>query len=589
VNGSVVEEQADTGEIESAINHQRVHYLFEYTYLNLLSIFVALGLIPMVLWETVSGKVLAQWVVFGLVISLVRTGLNIYFNRKKSTLGNVEPWFVIFNVFMVLLGIMFGIAGGLSIISGTYLHAIAIHAIIYAYALAMMTTNVSYLKSSYFFMIPALLPGVMASVYQATIFYYAFAVILLIATVIYFLFVKNFANNFIELITLRYQLSAQKQTAERANMAKSRFLAAASHDLRQPLHALSLFIAVLDGRIKDEENRKIIADVNRSLGALNDLFDALLDISRLDANVIEPHIQNFSLWEIFARLASEYHSEAEAKGLVLRFPDKDIAVYSDPALLELILRNLVSNAIRYTSHGSITVTTAMTDTGKVKLQVADTGIGIPQNCQTEIFQEFYQVDNPERDRTKGIGLGLAIVKRLADLLQHKITVESKPGDGSVFTIALEAGDLEKIPQQQILTPRGPSPLETLQDTNVLLLDDEMAIRDSMSLLLEEKGCHVLAATSCDEVLDKLRQKNFVPDVLIVDYRLQGGKTGIGGIKAITEYFGFDIPALIITGDTAPEILRAAKASGHTLLHKPVQSEDVLLFIRNALLEKEAVL
>jgi signal transduction histidine kinase len=217
----------------------------------------------------------------------------------------------------------------------------------------------------------------------------------------------------------------QRDEAERANIAKSKFLAAASHDLRQPLHALRLFTSALDERIRYPDVRRIVSNINDSVRALEGLFSALLDVSRLDAGVLQPVLRHFRLQELTGRLMKDYAPEAEVKGLRLACVPTEAVVYSDPALLERILRNYVSNAIRYTDVGEVTML-CIEDDRNVRIEVRDTGIGIAPEQQRDIFNEFYQLHNPERDRTKGLGLGLAIVDRVARLLDHPIAVRPLP-------------------------------------------------------------------------------------------------------------------------------------------------------------------
>lgn len=378
-------------------------------------------------------------------------------------------------------------------------------------------------------------------------------------------------------IDLVRQLSEEKDAADRANIGKSKFLASASHDLRQPLHALALFTSALRDRAHASDLGGIIDNIDNSVSALQKLFDALLDVSRLDSGVLQPTLRHFSLSAMSSRVLNDYRCEAEAKGLRLEKIGCDAVIQSDPTLLEQVLRNFLSNAIRYTHTGSVTLA-CRTSGSMLHVEVRDTGIGIPPEQHGEIFKEFHQLENPERDRTKGLGLGLAIVERIARLLHHPVHVQSKPGQGSCFSIAVPLGD----PAQVACESTDPViALEGLEGLCAVVVDDERDIRDGMRLLLDRWGCDVVLAASEDDAVEALRAKARVPDVILADYRLRDERTGIQAIERLRREFGTHIPALIVTGDTAPERLRQAKQSGYTLIHKPVYSASLRAFLRNA--------
>ena len=364
---------------------------------------------------------------------------------------------------------------------------------------------------------------------------------------------------------LEMKVDDRTRQLELANRAKSRFLAAASHDLRQPMHALGLFVGQLNDMIQYPEARKIVDQVRASVEAMEQLLNALLDISKLDAGVLSPQIDDFPLATLLQRMENNFAAEAKAKGLRLRVLPCRLAVRSDPLLLERIVMNLVSNAVRYTERGGIIV--GCRRRGKrVRIDVWDTGVGIPDDKQREIFQEFIQLGNPERDRSRGLGLGLAIVERLARLLNHRIDLASTPGRGSRFSIELPAGDVQQTSQVR----RAPAPVtNSLSGLFVVVVDDEALVRAGMEGVLHGWGCHVVNAGSGDEALALLGEHERTPDVIISDYRLRENKTGIEVINRLRTHYATAIPAALISGDTAPERLREAKDSGYPLLHKPV--------------------
>ncbi len=364
---------------------------------------------------------------------------------------------------------------------------------------------------------------------------------------------------------LEMKVDDRTRQLELANRAKSRFLAAASHDLRQPMHALGLFVGQLNDMIQYPEARKIVDQVRASVEAMEQLLNALLDISKLDAGVLSPQIDDFPLATLLQRMENNFAAEAKAKGLRLRVLPCRLAVRSDPLLLERIVMNLVSNAVRYTERGGIIV--GCRRRGKrVRIDVWDTGVGIPDDKQREIFQEFIQLGNPERDRSRGLGLGLAIVERLARLLNHRIDLASTPGRGSRFSIELPAGDVQQTSQVR----RAPAPVtNSLSGLFVVVVDDEALVRAGMEGVLHGWGCHVVNAGSGDEALALLGEHERTPDVIISDYRLRENETGIEVINRLRTHYATAIPAALISGDTAPERLREAKDSGYPLLHKPV--------------------
>jgi PAS domain S-box-containing protein len=357
-------------------------------------------------------------------------------------------------------------------------------------------------------------------------------------------------------------LVAARQEAEDANMGKSKFLAAASHDLRQPIHAQGLFLEVLSRTELNAQQRELLASSRAASDASADMLNTLLDFSRIEAGVIEPQRQAFRVQPLLNKIEREFERQADAKGLAYRSRETVLVAQSDPALIELILRNLVSNAIRYTDCGGVLVTCRQR-AGQVVLEVWDTGIGITASQQREVFREFHQLGNPERDRRKGLGLGLAIVEGLARTLGHKLSLVSIPGRGSVFRLALPtATDPAMAAELAPLLAKSQR-----LDMRVLVIDDEESVRVGMLHLLHSWGCDCVAAESIEDALALARQQ--APDFVISDYRLREQRTGIEAIAALRALLGDALPALLVTGDTAPERLRQAQASGIPLLNKPV--------------------
>ena len=360
-------------------------------------------------------------------------------------------------------------------------------------------------------------------------------------------------------------LAAKKDEAERANIAKSRFFAAASHDLRQPMHALSLFVAALKARNQQPETKNLVDNIEASTAAMELLFNALLDISKLDAGVIEVSPVHFPAQKLLDDLHSQFAPVAVEKGLQLRIRPCTAYLHSDPLLLERILINLVSNAIRYTDQGGVLVACRARQ-GEVQITVCDTGHGIPAGQQENVFQEFVQLHNPERDRGKGLGLGLAIVSRLGRLLAHRIGLRSRPGRGSRFTVNVPVGNPRLA--RTTLPPLSSGVL--IEDALVVLVDDEEAILHAMAELFDNWKLDLIAARSVDEALRLLEGIKRVPDVIVSDYRLPGDTDGLRVISRLREHFQTDIPAVLVTGDTAPETIQTISQAGFPILHKPLR-------------------
>lgn len=364
-------------------------------------------------------------------------------------------------------------------------------------------------------------------------------------------------------------LEKARKEAEQANVAKTRFLAAASHDLRQPIHALGLFFAELSDRVYSAETAPVIRQVEDSIEAINSMLNALLDVSKLDAGVVKPVIEPFALIDLFERLQAEFQPIALENHNELRIRPTLATVNTDPAMLERMLRNLIGNALRYTENGRVLVI-ARPRGRYIVCQVLDNGSGIPKDQLEDIFIEFHQLQNPARDRRRGLGLGLAIVKRLANLLQHDIKVASHFGRGSCFSISLPLASETTAREAIKLTETAFLANNSLAGCQVLVLDDDISVLESMQGLLSYWGCYVITAGSPSEAVDKVMASLQKPELLIIDYRLTDNVSGIDVARNLQNRFGYPIAVLIITGDTAPERLREADASGFPLLHKPVQ-------------------
>lgn len=368
---------------------------------------------------------------------------------------------------------------------------------------------------------------------------------------------------------LMESLGEEKQIAERAMVAKSRFLAAASHDLRQPLHAMGLFLSALRNGEHDPKKMQIIDDMSQSAEALNGLFKSLLDVSRLDAEIIEFNPVHIPASRLFDALRAQFSQQAAKKNVQLHLQADEHVLHCDVILLERVLRNLLSNAVQYTHSGSITLNCESNENGDKLITLEDTGIGIPAEFVDDVFSEYYQLNNPSRDRGKGLGLGLAIVRRLCDLMGLPLEMESVEGEGTVFRVVVPAGD-----PALIVNDDAPSHGMVSAARHVLVIDDERQVRQSMRHMLEGWGCEVMLASSARDALKVLALSDVVPDIIVSDYRLGDNMNGVDAVETVRESVEASIPAILVTGDTSPERLKEVAHTGLNLLHKPVSPSEL---------------
>jgi signal transduction histidine kinase/CheY-like chemotaxis protein len=393
--------------------------------------------------------------------------------------------------------------------------------------------------------VPALALGAIGVGYSATLY--------LIAERVFRLYRASFET--------RMQLEDALVRAEAAGRAKTRFLASASHDLRQPIHALALFSAALGTRELDKDTSNMVKQIEGCIEALSYELDGLLDISKLDAGIVAVRRTSFSLAGLLRRMREEFDAQARSRGidLILKTPDHAV-VHTDGALFERILRNLVTNAILHNRDCSVTLRAIPAGSGW-QVSVLDTGQGIDISEQENIFEEFYQVENPERDRSKGLGLGLAIVRRLSRLLELNMEFESTPGQGTQFRFLLPSAEIAAS-----LGDMRASGSVSLASLAVLVVDDEATVRDGMRALLESLGCVVTTVDSARTALSAATEQQ--PDIVVVDYRLRNRENGLTTIDRLRDLYP-GLPAIIISGDTSPERLSEADASGVPMLTKPV--------------------
>jgi len=371
------------------------------------------------------------------------------------------------------------------------------------------------------------------------------------------------------------------RSGRREHRAKDSFIAAATHDLRQPLHALGLFLNSLRTEVSPNGERALTEAI-QCTEALNRLFNSMLDLSRLDAGVVSVVPENFDLQQLLQTLHSELRADATAHGVTLSVNCPPAHAYTDPILLGRIVRNLIDNAISHSEASELVIDTRPVRNGH-ELIVADNGRGIPADEQKAIFSEYYQIGNPERDRSKGLGLGLSIVRRLSDLLGVQLSLDSGVGKGTRFTMVVAAGKVDKKPVKQRTIPRL-FPQE--EKPVIVVIDDDASILEAMQITLKQLDMTPICAESVDGALDALADASLAPDLIIADYRLRNNEIGSTAIHTLREAVDCDVPALVITGDTAPQRVSEATSTEFELLHKPVEADELLYKIRQMLQDDE---
>lgn len=546
---------------------------------------VAGALLVVVMWNDVSNVILVGWA----AALCVHQALRIYHYRSYLAAAPAEQadagWGRLYTMAASVAGCIWGSAGFLMFVPDSVPHQAFLSLILYGVALVAMTSLSAYAPAFYTLIPLTLVPFVLRMLVEPGTIHLYLAAPGVIVLGMALALGRNVNRLIAETLTKRFEnlelieeLSQQKAIAEQArseaetvNRYKTQFFAAASHDLRQPLHAVGLFAAALSERTTDPEVKNIVASINASVTGLDGLFNALLDISKIDAGVIKRELAHFPVNDVFDRVRTDFEPEAREKKLKFRVVSTRAYAHSDPVLVERILRNLVSNAVRYTHKGGVVVG-CRRRAGALRIEVWDSGVGISADQQSRVFDEFYQIGNPERSRARGMGLGLAIIRRLCQLLGYEITLVSVPDRGSVFRFEVPLGTAPALPAAAAEEP--PRPADDLAGKLIVVIDDETAIVEGTKVLLTEWGARVLCATSGDDIVDQIEKLGALPDLIIADYQLARGTTGIQVISALRQALDPEIPAIVVTGSPLPERIEEAKASNCELLLKPVVAEQL---------------
>jgi signal transduction histidine kinase len=387
-----------------------------------------------------------------------------------------------------------------------------------------------------------------------------------------------------ELVAVNSALSRAKAEADEANLSKTRFLAAASHDILQPLNAARLYTSSLVERLKGPDVRSLAANADSALDSVEEILTALLDISRLDSGAMKPDLGVVAVNDLFRQLAVEFDPVARAKGLGLTFVSCSLSVRTDRRLIRRLLQNLVSNAIKYTPQGRVLVGCRRRK-GRVSIEVRDTGIGIPANRQKQVFREFQRLDQGALI-ARGLGLGLSIVERIAKVLDHRVRLASTPGKGTMFAIELSAAPAVVAAQENGRAPSTAARGSQVAGLSVLCIDNETAILDGMRALLSGWGCDVVAASDAQAAVKLLKEAGSIPDAVVADFHLDRGD-GLGAIRHLRKAFGPDMKAVLLTADRTAELRDRAGKIGVTVLNKPLKPAALRAWLSQAGIRRQA--
>ena len=541
-----------------------------------------------VLYDKLPTHAVLPWLIAAYVNCAIRVALWHAFRRAKPPIEAIPRWGRYAVISAGLAGVVWGATGIVLNIPGSLSFQFVVLLVTTGLAFTSTYLSAPWLPAYRAFVYPTFILSAVPFLLEGDIWHVAIGVSTLCFLPVVLRYARRLCLSLRASISVRLrnaelveELRAQKKAAEEANVAKSRFLAVASHDLRQPLHALQLFVQALEDLQLPTHAQQLVGNVRRSVDSMEELFDALLDISRLDAGAVRARVDTIPLAELFDRLSFEYAAVARQKGLALSVVKTSVYVRSDPTLLARIVRNLVANAVRYTERGSVMIGCRRRG-DYIRIEVWDTGPGIPADKHAEVFQEFAQLGNPERDRRKGLGLGLAIVDRLAKLLGHEVELRSRVGRGSMFAVTTPRAHPD---ERVLLDPVAEITAHfDLTGRLALVVQSDPASRESLRKLLTAWNCEVLTAASGAEMLSNLSSLPRSPDLIVAEGPAPA-ESGSAVVELLRNEFNAEVPALLVsssggTGLTAHDlgglpVLRRPFHPGrlrtliNTLLHAPV--------------------
>ena len=539
------------------------------------------ALVAIILWPYFSHATLLAWCASNYVLFAYRLRMR---QRFESCIHEghttLRHWCNQYVLSAIIGGLIWGSASWLFFDSSDSETTLLLLTVLIGLSIGALPALSSYSPAFIAFTSAILLPTALRLATLEGTFAVWLSVLTLIFLIISIFYSRQLDNTISKSITidlrnraLLEEVSAARNMAEKANRSKSSFLAAVSHDLRQPLHAMGLFMESLRSQLKEERQQTTFNNIETAHGALTKMFDALLEITRLESGTVTPVLTDFYLAQLLDDIENNFSTEAEQKDLDLKITcGQDIVVHTDHVLLFAIMSNLVSNAFKYTQRGSVHIECEEKDSD-ITIHVKDTGCGIPEESLDTIFEEYQQLENPERDAASGLGLGLAMVRRTCRLLDHPLEVDSTPERGSDFSLTIPRGETGNIIKDKPdITTRH------LTGLHILVIDDDADIRTGIKEVLTQWDCLVTTSESDSHALIDLAEQKRPVDLLICDYRLRDKRTGIEAITAIRNKMDPELPALLITGDTDPELRNQLQSKGYRVLHKPVKPAQLLNII-----------
>ena len=573
--------------LDELIQAEQVRLLYGGLLVSIVGVLLGGAVVVLVFWHVVETHLLLGWAACVVANQAWRLFLRYRFSQRVRDRHELGRWATLWAIGSGISGALWGSASFLFFVPGSPVHQAFLLALVISVISAGMLLIGVHLQSFYAFFVPAIVPLVLRNLIEGTTDNLTLAFIAVVSGVALFSFGRNYNRILTESLRLRFEnesimrrLAAQNEEldrarksaeearaqAEAANRARTQFFAAANHDLRQPLHAMGLLAGSLAAKVKDPDVVALTNTISASMEALEGLFNELLDMSKLDSGTITPSPSHFSIRQLFEKLRLDFEAEAAMKGLSLRFRANGRFLFSDPVLVERILRNLISNAIRYTARGGVLVD-CRNRRGRPWLEVWDTGPGIPEDQRERIFEEFVQLENPARDRRKGLGLGLSIVRRLCTLLGHELAMQSRLGKGSVFRFEVPAGRETAKPSRR--EADAPISVDLLSGRTVVVIEDDAEVQAGMKALLGGWGMDVRICSSASEAETTCAAMTKAPDLVIADYRLPGASNGLEAVESIRRSFGSAVPAILMTGSADPQLVAMAEEKGFHYLLKPV--------------------
>ncbi len=559
------------------VNEVRLDMLFKQTQVMGFLSFVLAVILAFLMIDSPHGEGVVIWAAMIGLLFIIRWFFfyRVIFKLRKQGVHRFHLFHGVIASFMLMAGLLWGSGAFLFM---PYIDEVELFVTFITILVGITAGNIPSFAPSFTGYLCFMVPTLMGGALKAYSFGYT---VLFLVVVLYMGYLALTARRMSKVVIrtisinlenerLLKQVTQAKEHAEKANIQKSKFLAAASHDLRQPLNSMGLFLYAFSQSLKDNQpNVSIFNKIQLSYEALKELFDALLEVSRLDAGNVECNVEAVALTPLLISLVDEFKEQAKNKGLNIVYKGANDTVMADRILLSRIIRNLLENAIKYTQQGEIRVEESVV-AETLTLNIKDTGIGIAESELENIFDEYHQLSNNRRDRRQGIGLGLAIVRKLATLMEYSIKVRSILGHGSSFSIDLDIAKQSdsKASQPKIITLARPE--VTLH--RVLVVDDDPDSLLGLGWLLESWGYQVDKASSYEEALAVV--KHNYPDIILMDYRLQDNMNGIQVLLKLAKQIPNPVEAIIISGDTDPEILKHIKGNGFMCLHKPIDAEQL---------------